>query len=70
MTPYLKDIEKLIGKNIPEVKDHPYPMLSTTQPLKSQELTKSAILKPAKPKANPVRKPKSEWFTKGSRTSR
>jgi hypothetical protein len=33
MTPYLKDIEKLIGKNIPEVKDHPYPMLSTTQPL-------------------------------------
>ena len=25
--PYLKDIEKLIGKTIPEVKDHPYPML-------------------------------------------
>jgi ATP-dependent RNA helicase RhlE len=25
--PYLKDIVKLIGKTIPEVKDHPYPML-------------------------------------------
>jgi ATP-dependent RNA helicase RhlE len=24
--PFLKDIEKLIGKSIPEVKDHPYPM--------------------------------------------
>jgi ATP-dependent RNA helicase RhlE len=28
--PYLKDIQKLIGKTIPEVKDHSYPMLSTT----------------------------------------
>jgi ATP-dependent RNA helicase RhlE len=28
--PFLKDIEKLIGKTIPVVKDHPYPMLSTT----------------------------------------
>lgn len=27
--PYLKDIEKLIRKRIPEVKDHPYPMLNT-----------------------------------------
>jgi len=27
--PYLKDIEKLIGKKIPEVKEHPYPMLIT-----------------------------------------
>jgi len=27
--PHLKDIEKLIGKKIPEVKDHPYPMLIT-----------------------------------------
>ncbi|MDF2923058.1 MAG: box helicase [Paenibacillaceae bacterium] len=33
--PYLKDIEKLIGKSIPEVKDHPYPMLNRPQ-LKSQ----------------------------------
>ena len=25
--PYLKDIEKMIKKSIPEVTDHPYPML-------------------------------------------
>jgi ATP-dependent RNA helicase RhlE len=68
--PYLKDIEKLIGKTIPEVKEHPYPMLSTTQPLKVEGSSTSAVLKPAKSKANPKRKPKSEWFTKGSRTSR
>lgn len=29
--PYLKDIEKLIKKTIPVVKDHPYPMGSTTE---------------------------------------
>jgi len=28
--PYLKDIQKLIGKTIPEVKDHPFPMLGAT----------------------------------------
>jgi len=39
--PYLKDIEKLIGKTIPEVKDHPYPMLSTTQSLKPEGSLKS-----------------------------
>jgi ATP-dependent RNA helicase RhlE len=68
--PYLKDIEKLIGKKIPEVKDHPYPMLITTQPLKAEVSSKSAALKPAKPKANPTRKPKSEWFKNGSKISR
>lgn len=31
--PYLKDIQKLIGKRIPEVTDHPYPMRQT-QPLR------------------------------------
>jgi ATP-dependent RNA helicase RhlE len=70
--PYLKDIEKLIGKTIPEVKDHPYLMLSTNQSLKAEgTLTATTtVLKPAKAKANPIRKPKSEWFTKGSRTNR
>jgi ATP-dependent RNA helicase RhlE len=68
--PFLKDIEKLIGKTIPEVKDHPYPMLSTTPPLKVAATSSSAVLKPAKPKANPKLKPKSEWFKKGSKTSR
>jgi ATP-dependent RNA helicase RhlE len=68
--PYLKDIEKLIGKTIPEVKDHPYPMLTTTQPLKAQGSSTPTVLKPAKPKPNPTLKPKSEWFRKGSKTSR
>jgi ATP-dependent RNA helicase RhlE len=69
--PYLKDIEKLIGKTIPQVEDHPYPMLSTTQPVKVETSAKPAALKPAKPKAkNPVLRPKSEWFKKGSKTSR
>jgi ATP-dependent RNA helicase RhlE len=27
--PFLKDIEKVIKKSIPEVKDHPYPMTNT-----------------------------------------
>ncbi|HZG58395.1 DEAD/DEAH box helicase [Paenibacillus sp.] len=30
--PYLKDIEKLIKKSIPVVKEHPYPMIGTTTP--------------------------------------
>jgi ATP-dependent RNA helicase RhlE len=68
--PYLKDIEKLIGKTIPEVKEHPYPLLSTSQPLKTETSAKSAVLKPAKAKANPERKPKSEWFKQGSKASR
>jgi ATP-dependent RNA helicase RhlE len=68
--PYLKDIEKLIGKTIPEVKDHPYPMLSTTQSLKTEGSSTAAVIKTAKSKANPMRKPRSEWFKKGSKTSR
>ncbi|BBH22434.1 DEAD/DEAH box family ATP-dependent RNA helicase [Paenibacillus baekrokdamisoli] len=68
--PYRRDIEKLIGKTIPEVKDHPYPMMSRTQPVKADRPSISAVQKPQKPaksKANPVRKPKSEWFKKGSK---
>jgi ATP-dependent RNA helicase RhlE len=68
--PHLKAIEKLIGKTIPEVKDHPYPMQITTQPLKAEAASKPALPKPVKPKANPKLKPKSEWFKKGSKTSK
>ncbi|AJS61232.1 DEAD/DEAH box helicase [Paenibacillus sp. IHBB 10380] len=73
--PFLKDIEKLIGKTIPEVKDHSYPMPRSFQPVKAERSSKSAAFvkpKPAKSKANPARKPKSEWFKKekGSKTSR
>lgn len=93
--PFLKDIEKLIGKSIPEVKDHPYPMSRKTlmkterasKPSGSKataskssnsrtttakpSASKSSASKPAKAKAksNPPLKPKSEWFTKGRKTS-
>ncbi len=67
--PFLKDIEKLIGKTIPVVKDNPFPMLITTEPVKNASgSSKVAVSKPANPKANPTRKPKSEWFTKGSKS--
>ncbi|MET3291836.1 UNVERIFIED_CONTAM: ATP-dependent RNA helicase RhlE [Brevibacillus sp. OAP136] len=82
--PYLKDIEKLIGKTIPQVKDHPYPMLGTTKPVKVEGPSTSGVSKPAKskasprlkPKANPGPKenqgpkPKSERFKKVRKTSR
>lgn len=44
--PFLKDIEKLIGKTIPEVKDHPYPMSRKAQALRS-ERPKPATSRPA-----------------------
>lgn len=45
--PYLKAIEKLIGKTIPEVKDHPYPMVGTTQPLKAEGQARSTSPSPS-----------------------
>ncbi|MFS0869228.1 DEAD/DEAH box helicase [Paenibacillus xylanilyticus] len=67
--PFLKDIEKVIKKSIPEVKGHPYPMASAPVFAKTNKEAKAAAhkpsaKKPAKSKANPARKPKSEWFTK------
>jgi len=72
--PFLKDIEKLIGKSIPEVKDHPYPMKRSARPVMTDPTAKPAVSKQtppkSKPKANPARKPKSEWFTKGNKSSK
>lgn len=68
--PFLKDIEKLIGKAIPEVTDHLYPLLITNQPLKTEKKSTQAVVKPAKPKANPALKPRSEWFKKGNNAGR
>jgi len=45
--PFLKDIEKLIGKSIPEVKGHPYPMKKMPSSYKSGQPSKSANSKPA-----------------------
>ncbi|MFS0856261.1 DEAD/DEAH box helicase [Paenibacillus taichungensis] len=72
--PFLKDIEKVIKKTIPEVKNHPYPMTSVPTFVKSNQTLKSAphksaADKPAKSKANPARKPKSEWFKKSGKAN-
>ncbi|MFB8374174.1 DEAD/DEAH box helicase [Paenibacillus taichungensis] len=72
--PFLKDIEKVIKKTIPEVKNHPYPMTSVPAFVKSNQTSKSAphksaADKPAKSKANPARKPKSEWFKKSGKAN-
>ncbi|OAX48916.1 DEAD/DEAH box helicase [Paenibacillus sp. AD87] len=72
--PFLKDIEKVIKKTIPEVKNHPYPMTSVPAFVKSNQASKSAphksaADKPAKSKANPARKPKSEWFKKSGKAN-
>ncbi|MGW7159025.1 DEAD/DEAH box helicase [Paenibacillus taichungensis] len=72
--PFLKDIEKVIKKTIPEVKNHPYPMTSVPTFVKSNQTSKSAphksaADKPAKSKANPARKPKSEWFKKSGKAN-
>lgn len=72
--PYLKDIQKLIGKTITEVKEHQYPMVVTTQPVKVEVKvkSKSAVLRPIKTKTvkvteEPALKPKSKykWYKKG-----
>ncbi|WP_429372472.1 DEAD/DEAH box helicase [Paenibacillus sp. DS2015] len=74
--PFLKDIEKLIGKSIPEVKDHSYPMPRGSHAVKVERSSKPSNFAKPKPanksKVNPARKPKAEWFKKekGSRTSR
>lgn len=65
--PYLKDIQKLIGKTIPEVKDHAYPMSKSAQALLNERPAKAPAKTAAKAKTNPARKPKSEWFTQGNR---
>lgn len=64
--PFLKDIEKLIGKTIPEVKDHDYPMPSSARFSKSKGSSKpGAASKPKKasgwkPKMDTASKPKSD----------
>ena len=63
--PYLKDIQKLIGKTIPEVKDHAYPMSKSNLALLADRPAKAPAKQAPKPKTNPARKPKSEWFTQG-----
>ena len=75
--PYLKDIEKLIGKQVPVVLEHPYPLMITTVPPKAPQQRRSSrnisTAKPTQPfkmessqKSNhaPSAHPKSENFQK------
>lgn len=48
--PFLRDIEKLIGKSIPEVKDHGYPMSGALRAAKVDRSPKQASARPAKSK--------------------
>lgn len=47
--PYLKDVEKLIGKKIPVIDDHPYPLMdhNPTPPVKQQRQRPARNHKPA-----------------------
>lgn len=73
--PFLRDIEKLIGKSIPEVKDHAFPMSGSLRAAKVDRSPKSGSAKPgkaksaavrptAKPKADATRKPKTDTARK------
>ncbi|WP_405114006.1 DEAD/DEAH box helicase [Paenibacillus sp. FSL K6-1217] len=63
--PYLKDIQKLIGKTIPEIKEHAYPMSKSNLALLADRPSKAQVKPSQKAKTNPARKPKSEWFAQG-----
>lgn len=41
---YLKDIEKLIGKQIPEVKEHKYPLQIMTSTVKEQQISSAKLM--------------------------
>ncbi len=55
----LHDIEKLIGKRLPEVKDHPYPLMNTTLNLKVAPVHRPNQGRPKDPRKN-TNKP--DWY--------
>jgi ATP-dependent RNA helicase RhlE len=55
----LHDIEKLIGKRLPEVKDHPYPLVNTTLNLKVNPVHRP---KPSRPKDPRKSTNKPDWY--------
>ncbi|WP_379126720.1 DEAD/DEAH box helicase [Paenibacillus sp. sgz500958] len=55
--PFLKDIEKLIGKTIPEVKDHAYPMKRKTVAAKEQSTPKQTQTKSSQQGKRPQARP-------------
>jgi ATP-dependent RNA helicase RhlE len=57
----LRDIQKLIGKQIPVRVDHPYPIANAVVELKEPHQHKFA---PPKPRNQQANKPKKKWFNK------
>jgi ATP-dependent RNA helicase RhlE len=57
----LRDIQKLIGKQIPVRVDHPYPIANAVVELKEPHQHKFAG---PKPKSNAPQKPKKKWYKK------
>jgi ATP-dependent RNA helicase RhlE len=57
----LRDIQKLIGKQIPVRVDHPYPIANAVVELKEPHQHKFAPPKPGNQQAN---RPKKKWFNK------
>ena len=57
----LRDIQKLIGKQIPVRVDHPYPIANAVVELKEPHAHKFAA---PKPKSNAPQKPKNKWYRK------
>jgi len=56
----LHDIEKLIGKRLPEVKDHPYPLMNTTLNLKVAPVHRPNQNRPKDPRKSSSNKP--DWY--------
>jgi ATP-dependent RNA helicase RhlE len=63
--PYLTDIQKLIGKNIPVVKDHPFVSSSTAVPTTAKTGNRPHNNQPRSPGAGRGKKP---WFRNKSRS--
>ncbi|MEA4919972.1 MAG: DEAD/DEAH box helicase [Clostridiaceae bacterium] len=57
--PLLKDIQKLIGKTLPEVKEHPYPLVNTVIAPKTKPFMRQALAKPKIPGTDKTSKPTS-----------
>ena len=57
----LRDIQKLIGKQIPVRVDHPYPIANAVVELKEPHQHKFA---PPRPRNQQANKPKKKWFNK------
>lgn len=63
----LADIEKLIGKKLTEVKEHPYPLVNNFPAVKAVQPKRGARAASQEPSSKGSRKPSQEPSSKGSR---